>query len=30
MLKYQWYDEMMHEWKVLNWFEVSESGAVGI
>jgi hypothetical protein len=25
MLKYQWCYEMMHEWKVLNWFEVSES-----
>jgi hypothetical protein len=22
MLKYQWCYEMMHEWKVLNWFEV--------
>jgi len=25
MLKYQWCYEMMHEWNVLNWFEVSES-----
>jgi hypothetical protein len=25
MLKYQWCYEMMHEWKVLNWFEISES-----
>jgi len=24
MLKYQWCYEMMHEWKVLNWFKVSE------
>jgi len=25
MLKYQWCYEMMYEWKVLNWFKVSES-----
>jgi hypothetical protein len=25
MLKYQWCYEMMHEWKVLNWFKVPES-----
>jgi hypothetical protein len=30
MLKYQWCYEMMHEWNVLNCFEVSESDAVGI
>jgi hypothetical protein len=25
MLKYQWFYEMMHEWKFLNWFKASES-----